>query len=57
MSVVKVTHDTTSAEMRAAIAHVNDLAKRALHLPGDDTEWARWHQDINDMLTDLETLP
>lgn len=58
--IIRVTDDTTREGLAEAIGGVNGRAKRIPHVVGSEelpTEWDRRHAQINDMLTELETLP
>lgn len=47
--------ETSRADIEEALDHVNSLAKRCpAHF---EAEWAKWHEQINQLLTDWQAAP
>ena len=53
---IRITDDSTKAEIAEAITHLGQYASRQQHHP-DCTRWVRAHERINALLTDWETAP
>jgi hypothetical protein len=57
---IRVTDETTRADLVIAIGGVCDRAKRIPQIVGSTklpTEWDRRHEQINDLLADWEKAP
>ena len=53
---LRITDDSTRAEIAEAITHLAQYAARQQHHP-DSTRWVRAHERINALLDDLERAP
>ena len=57
---IRVTDESTRAEVAEAMTYINDAAKatpREIGPAGEPTLWDRRHELLNAMLTDWQTRP
>lgn len=60
MTTLRVTEDTTRADLAEAIANLNRTAKRQMYVVEKFTtdppsKWSQMHARLNDLLTEHET--